>query len=355
MGWDYWMRTAFRREDKECIIPEVSRARHAGHPSKESTGQVNFFRAMAFAEAANTCGVAGSCRQFGDVSYLERETYDLGITETIHHSLIIRAEDLAPRDNFEMFSKEHECAEQTELVGVFNSPHACAEHLLQFQACSHFMWSATTEWGCRCCAEDREDGGPEHKLWHVYTTVTREKAVRGNLQIGRFNILPYDFDEWQKISDLVGLAPKGAVHAIPKDARSEHYGVMYGRHVASRAPVMLVDRRSSRGFLPLQYRIQMIAGVHVTAGQPGESCQDRCSSQHMKCDAQQLHFLNDCRTLEEHFQCKYCAQQVGEELPAFVQDPEQSTYEQCLVTFLSPLTCDGKHASVRRLCACLPL
>ena len=43
---------------------------------------------------------------------------------------------------------------------------------------------------------------------------------------------------------MVGLQPKGTKGAIPRDIRSEHYGVVHGRHIKTRARLLLVDRRT---------------------------------------------------------------------------------------------------------------
>eukprot|EP00913_Durusdinium_trenchii_P013554 g12724.t1 len=61
MGWDYWMRVAFRTFDKECIIPEVSRTHHAAAKGSSVTSakQLRLFEAMAFADIPSSC-VAGA-------------------------------------------------------------------------------------------------------------------------------------------------------------------------------------------------------------------------------------------------------------------------------------------------------
>merc|ERR1711959_843111 len=57
MGWDYWMRIAFDRAGKECIIPEVSRSHHVADKGSSVNGrkQVAFFAAMKFASVPSIC------------------------------------------------------------------------------------------------------------------------------------------------------------------------------------------------------------------------------------------------------------------------------------------------------------
>jgi hypothetical protein len=73
----------------------------------------------------------------------------------------------------------------------------------------------------------------------------------------------------------------------------------------------------------------------------------------MQCDKDQLRFVNSCKHLRAHFKCKWCAHQVGKELPCY-SAADKLTQGQCLVTFISPLVCDSKHPSTARLCTCKP-
>merc|ERR1712183_236785 len=111
------------------------------------------------------------------------------------------------------------------------------------------------------------------------------------------------------------------------------YGLLGGRHVPSRAHVILVDRRSPRKFLAPSEQVNMSSQCWPTVAARGQSCEKACTVRGMECDRSQFHFLNDCRVLEKHFWCKLCAHQVGEELPVYVPDRTQPTYGQCLVTF----------------------
>eukprot|EP00439_Symbiodinium_sp_Y106_P051629 s3528_g6.t2 len=57
MGWDYWMRVAFRAAGKECIVPQVSRSHHAAAKgsSVSTAKQIRLFEAMAFSDVPSTC------------------------------------------------------------------------------------------------------------------------------------------------------------------------------------------------------------------------------------------------------------------------------------------------------------
>jgi len=273
MGWDYWMRVAFRREGKECVIPEVSRSHHVsmGGSSVTKSKQLRLFRLMAFARIPTTCNSVESCHHFGDLSYLLDERYEQWMRSAIAQSPLITQRD-------------------------FNG-----------------------------------------------------------LKPGQLYILPFQREELTSLAERLGLVPKGTKNAIPADLRSEHYGIVSAVHVETRGRVLLVDRRSPRGYLPAnQRRQQSEQGVPVAAAR-GESCSMACASRAMLCDAEQLHFLNSCDALEKHFACEGgCAHQVGKELPVYVPDEMQPTYRQCLVTFISHLTCEAQHPSTARLCACVP-
>eukprot|EP00747_Dinoflagellata_sp_TGD_P064221 gnl/TRDRNA2_/TRDRNA2_153805_c0_seq2.p1 gnl/TRDRNA2_/TRDRNA2_153805_c0~~gnl/TRDRNA2_/TRDRNA2_153805_c0_seq2.p1 ORF type:complete len:816 (+),score=142.21 gnl/TRDRNA2_/TRDRNA2_153805_c0_seq2:173-2449(+) len=275
MGWDYWMRVAFRRFEKECVIPEVPRSRHAAKKGSSVTHskQLLLFASMALATIPSVCGLTQPCQQFGDISYLMLDNYERWVREAIAKSQIVSIQDI------------------------------------------------------------RSAAGLDSKALYV---------------------VPYLMEEYNSIVEPLGLRPKGTANAIPADIRGEHYGVLDGRHLASRTRVLLVDRRSSRHYLPPKEQVNMSSNAVAMAAKKGESCSAACSSAGMWCDSSQLHFVNDCQALRKHFGCEQgCAHQVGKELPVYVPEPKEPTYQQCLVTFISAMKCDGKHDSTQRLCACL--
>lgn len=278
MGWDYWMRVGFRKEGKECIIPEVPRSRHltsTGGSSITSNKQFKIFKSMALAQTESTCNLEGRCHQFGDVSYLLENKYA------------------------EWLSK-----------AVTSLPKLPVEEI-------------------------------------------RIGAIMDRTQT---YVVPYIFEEYGSIVEMVGIRPRGTKMAIPQDIRSEHYGLLQGRHLQSRARLLLVDRRSPLGYLPPAQQLRMRPDSLTVGGAKGLSCTAVCQQKQMQCNEREMHFINNCKTLETHFACEAgCAHQVGKELPVYVPDETQPTYRQCLVTFISPMKCESFHKSTARLCACIPV
>jgi len=278
MGWDYWMRMAFQREEKECVMPEMPRSHHGLSKGSSVTTekQLKLFSSMAFANIINMCGSAGPCHQFGDVSYLVSEAYEKSLRAAIQQ---------LPR-----------MAVQELLAGNF----------------------------------------PEK-----------------NMKPDAMFVVPYVFEEYQTFVELVGLRPPHTKHAIPSDIRSLHYGALYARHVKTRVRLLLVDRRSSRGYLNPTENIAMGSNSRAVAGVRGASCTGTCALRGEQCNNNELYFVNTCKALEQHFGCEAgCAHQVGKELPVYVPDETQPTYRQCLATLVSPMHCEASHASTARLCAC---
>ncbi|CAK9001972.1 unnamed protein product [Durusdinium trenchii] len=279
MGWDYWMRVAFRTFDKECIIPEVSRTHHAAAKGSSVTSakQLRLFEAMAFADIPSSCVVAEPCNHFGNVSYLLSQEYEAWLRETIADAPKISVVELKQK-----------------------VPHKVGTQM--------------------------------PSLLHV---------------------VPFLREEFNGLAEAAGLLPRNTKGSIPADLRSEHYGVMAGKLVNQRIPLLLVDKRSSRGYLHREDQLRLDPGYEVVAGARGLSCDEVCKLRGSSCDKMQLFFLNDCNLLRKHFPCEAgCAHQVGKELPVYVPDEFQPTYRQCLLTFISPMNCEAKHSSTSRLCAC---
>ncbi|CAE7312576.1 GNTI [Symbiodinium natans] len=279
MGWDYWMRVAFRAAGKECVIPQVSRSHHAAAKgsSVSTAKQVRLFEAMAFADVPSTCDVTEPCAHFGNVSYLLEEEYNAWHRKAIAN---------APRLDLK------ELKAQTSAK-------------------------------------------PTKKLPRV------------------LHVVPYVREEFPQLAEPAGLSPRNTKGSIPADVRSEHYGIMVGRIVSQRIPLLLVDKRSKLGFLRPEEQLRFSEDYEVVPGSQGRSCVEVCQSRNSKCDSKQIYFLNDCNVLKKHFPCEAgCAHQVGKELPVYVPDHVQSTTGQCLLTFISPGSCEGKHKSTSRLCPC---
>jgi len=272
MGWDYWMRVAFRRAGKECIIPEVSRSHHASKKgsSVTSSKQVKFFSSMALADRPNLCGIEAPCHQFGDTSYLISDTYEAWLDAAI--------------------SKADARIKAGELRG------------------------------------------PQLRLEH-----------------GKLYVVTYSHEEYNSLTEVAGLLPKGTKGAIPPDVRAEHHGLFFSRNPGSRAQLLFVD---SKG--PVRYGGHTPPAYTAVKGQHGQTCSATCVSNGLRCDAGAMAYVNNCKSLLDHFPCEQgCAHQVGKELPVYVSDASRDTGKQCLVTFISPMGCDGSHPSTSRLCACV--
>ncbi|CAE6940996.1 Mgat1 [Symbiodinium sp. CCMP2456] len=278
MGWDYWMRVAFRAAGKECIVPQVSRSHHAAAKgsSVSTAKQIRLFESMAFSDVPSTCDVAEPCAQFGNVSYLAAEDYDAW-----HRQAVAKAPRL---------------------------------DLKELKA---------------------QNGKPIKKLPKI------------------LHVVPYVHEEFLQYAEAAGLSPRNTKGSIPADVRSEHYGTVVGRIVSQQVPLLMVDKRSQLGLLRPEEQLRFNVNFEVVPGSQGKSCVEVCQARNAKCDKQQIYFLNDCNLLKKHFPCEAgCAHQVGKELPVYVPDPAQSTKGQCLITFISPATCEAKHKSTSRLCPC---
>ena len=61
---------------------------------------------------------------------------------------------------------------------AFTSAHECGEAAAQEDSCDHFMWSEQYNyaWGCICCADGGETGGPANTYYAVYA-VTCDKPT----------------------------------------------------------------------------------------------------------------------------------------------------------------------------------
>ncbi|CAJ1383002.1 unnamed protein product [Effrenium voratum] len=279
MGWDYWMRVAFRTFGKECIVPEVSRSHHAAAKgsSVSTAKQLRLFDAMAFADIPSTCVATDSCNHFGNISYLMEQEYESWMRKVIEDAPRLKPSELRLQNGKPLLKK------------LPNIVH----------------------------------------------------------------VVPFQREEYAGMAEGAGLLPRNTKGSIPQDLRSEHYGVIVGRMVSQHVPLLLVDRRSPRGYLQEDEQLRLESDFEVIAGGQGQSCEDVCKQRRSSCDKNQLYFLNDCNLLRKHFACEAgCAHQVGKELPVYVPDSFQPTHRQCLLTFISPMTCEAKHPSTARLCAC---
>jgi len=355
MGWDYFMRAVFRQLDKECIIPEVSRSHHvAEHGSSiNSKKQVSFFQSMALATVPNSCGKSTICRQFGDTSYLLKDSYERHMQEAVSGAALLQQSQLFAAVQVRLVKQGEECSEQVDDLGVFSTPELCAGRVLTRQDCVSkvFQWSQTTEWGCRCCNTAANGEPKPHQQWNLYQAVKGSSKSSSRLDEGHLYIIPYIREDFRHLSKSLGLQPPSAGTILP-DVRSDHYGMLPARDPMSRAQILLLDRRSPRAYLPTSERIIRDPGMKVVPAVIDQSCTQACGAQRLRCDKAQLHFVNDCAELQQHFDCKWCLHQVGQELPVLVTDRTDMNYGQCLMTAISSLSCDHHHPHTQRLCAC---
>eukprot|EP00949_MAST-11_sp_MAST-11-sp1_P005399 g5399.t1 len=135
--------------------------------------------------------------------------------------------------------------------------------------------------------------------------------------------------------------------------RSWHRGTIV-IHRPSGATQYFVDRRRGAEFLAASERMLPPPGLTAVAGKRGQSCTEACSHDGLRCEDANLYFLNTCAAALAAFPCEQgCGHQVGGELPAYVEDQEQYTFQQCLVGDEAGLRCGASHRSTARLCACV--
>eukprot|EP00930_Biecheleria_cincta_P002271 TRINITY_DN10328_c0_g1_i3.p1 TRINITY_DN10328_c0_g1~~TRINITY_DN10328_c0_g1_i3.p1 ORF type:complete len:260 (-),score=33.58 TRINITY_DN10328_c0_g1_i3:103-882(-) len=248
--------------------------------------------------------------------------------------------------------KEHqECSEEGGALGEHSKADECAILALGTPTCSNYITFSKDYpyWQCRCCKTQgfKPAVGKSHGAWNMYT-------AHLHIDSSALYLYPYIKENYVGIGSSFGIRLEGMGAVIPEDVRSEHYGLIVGRHLATRATVLLADKRSPKTYLPDSQRIVRRADLQAVAAARNISCTQACSEHTMSCASDQLHFLNNCPELEKHFGCVLCAHQVGTELPVHVVGEEQPTVGQCLVTFISAFKCDASHAATRRLCPCVP-
>ena len=344
MGWDYWMRTAFHRLNKECIVPEVPRSRHFSQKGSSivQDHQVEFFQSMALSSLASSCSnLSMACNHFGNLSYLMEEEYEAWISHATAASHPLKGLSVVHQTG-------HECTKEVVNLGIHDNPDNCAALAGLGRCTKYFMFApGYPNWGCRCC-EDVRPLGRAHAAWSLY-----EAHALTVLNPKQMYIFPYAREMYPHIAPVFGLTPLKMANVIPADVRSHHHGLIVARHVASQAVVLLADRRSSKPYLPSSMQVRRDSKLVPRKAERGIGCDETCSFAGLTCDAEQLYFLNNCVDMQDAFGCTYCAHQVGKELPAYVVDDFQPTVGQCLVTFISQMSCEARHPATSRLCACV--
>lgn len=204
---------------------------------------------MAIGQIRNTCSSSGPCLQFGDVSYLLSQSYETWIRIAVNNAPRIDRQGLSPKGAAVLFAEKRECRSQAQTLGDVPSPEDCAPLVLADDSCDKtFQWSTNTDWGCRCCKKGIPEAGNTHDAWNMYSAIFK-KDVHGQVDESVLYVYPYTFEDYQYVVEPLGLRPRGTKGAIPPDIRSEHYGVLHARHMASRAHILMVDRRSAQNYL----------------------------------------------------------------------------------------------------------
>merc|ERR1712032_28597 len=300
------------------------------------------------------CDASGPCQQFGDLTYLVNSEYDRRVRNVVQTAERVSPLDLLKPTSAKLVARGFECRAQGYSFGAVKEVEVCARLVASWFGCGkHFMLTPQQPaWGCRCCKPGHGLGGPTHSSWNLYEAVVNRS--RPELDRNKLYVVPYERRQWKHyIAEAVGHIPPGLQNVIPPDIRTDHFGTLFAKHRLSRAPLLLVDRASSRQFLPPELQLIPRSDILVVAGPQGQTCDNVCAERKMQCDRDQLQFVNSCEHLRAHFKCKFCSHQVGAELPCY-SAADRLTRGQCLVTFVSDLACETKHPNTARLCTCKP-
>jgi len=154
----------------------------------------------------------------------------------------------------------------------------------------------------------------------------------------------------------------GLWHSIPY-IRSSYYGVVkvhYKTNMLFIVPSFAhnlfgkPEGRIATGadFLVDNHRV--LNELTIVAAPQNENCDQTCStkSKTLACDANALFLINTCEQLQSHFPCQLCDTSIGSDQPAYVSDPNHSTFGHCLIHSHDPEGCKGHHESTSRLCPC---
>ena len=178
---------------------------------------------------------------------------------------------------------------------------------------------------------------PLSELSHVVHEVTQDAIV-----------VLYQREQYQSaVRDRLRL-----VHPQP---RGWYHGILPLRRGGGRGGnLYLVDRRVAANFLKPNERLTRAFEMKEIAAKAGQNCDTVCAQHSLRCNQEQLEFVNDCVALKRAFPCEEgCGHQVGIEIPCYVHDAGRDTSHQCLVTDEAVSTCSASHSATTRLCACV--
>ncbi|GAB5373305.1 hypothetical protein AAMO2058_001739600 [Amorphochlora amoebiformis] len=135
--------------------------------------------------------------------------------------------------------------------------------------------------------------------------------------------------------------------------RGTHRGIILV-HMRDGSMKVIADRRKAWEYIRLEDQKKPNPKSIAIKSRIGVSCTDACRRQGKTCDAAEIQFLNNCESLLKMFACEAgCGHQMGREIPSYVVNPRERTYQQCLVSDEVVSTCSAKHAVTERLCACV--
>jgi hypothetical protein len=158
----------------------------------------------------------------------------------------------------------------------------------------------------------------------------------------------YKREEFERLAPEFGL--------FPTQARGWHEGIIISRvpqgHSQAGRPLLLADVRKAK-YIKVNERMEQNTGTLKVAAARGQSCEEACRARKKGCLEDQLEFLNTCESFSGIFPCEAgCGHQIGAEIPCYVADRTQPTYQQCLITDHGTVRCGSKHMSTQRICAC---
>jgi len=138
---------------------------------------------------------------------------------------------------------------------------------------------------------------------------------------------------------------------LPRSSpRATHAGLTAILH--KEYPLLLADRRMCP-YLEDSERLFPNPDVRYIAAKRGDSCTNACATIDRRCVANQLQWANKCEVLAKLFPCEAgCGHQVGAEIPAYVVERSQLTFQQCLTSDELSESCNAAHSATRRVCPC---
>jgi len=142
-------------------------------------------------------------------------------------------------------------------------------------------------------------------------------------------------------------------HLWQNQPRGTHRGLILVQQ-RDKSYIVFADQRKAKAYLRSSDIIRPNSVGELFAGKPGQSCTTVCRAKGKRCEEKELNFANTCEALLAKFPCEAgCGHQMGLEIPSYVTDPKERTYQQCLVSDEVYPKCNAKHPITARLCICI--